>query len=141
MERLNIKDAMMRPLTFQEQNKMLLDFKKHTLSEYINHAVYHGKKILHPTKDTLIKGRYDGSPITISSFSINQRFGEIDVGVYNERVVFKDIDDSVKRSSRFKDITYAKHSNFEVLNCPNCSYFYQLIERTKRSLGLKSINY
>lgn len=122
----------MRPLTFQEQNKMLLDFKKHTLSEYINHAMYHGKKLLHPTKDTLIKGRYDGRPITISSFSIDQRFPEVDVGVYNERVVFKDIDDSVKRSSRFRDITYAKHSNSEVLNCPNCSYFLSINRKNEK---------
>lgn len=112
----------MRPLTFQEQNKMLLDFKKHTLSEYINHAVYHGKKILHPTKDTLIKGRYDGRPITISSFSIDQRFPEVDVGIYSNRVIFRDRDDSINRSSRFKDIEYLKQGNTEILYCPNCSY-------------------
>lgn len=114
----------MRPLTFQEQNKMLLDFKKHTLSEYINHAVYHGKKILHPTKDTLIKGRYDGNPININSFSIDQRFPEVDVGIYSNRVIFRDLDDSISRtsSSRFKDIEYLKEGNTEVLNCPNCSY-------------------
>lgn len=122
----------MRPLTFQEQNKMLLDFKKHTLSEYINHAVYHGKKILHPTKDTLIKGRFDGSPITISSFSINQRFREIDVGVYEHRVIFRDLDDSVNRSSRFKDIEYTKYSNIEILNCPNCSYRTKLNRKKER---------